>query len=465
MSDSTVSDMFVREPRRSASSSAALYVAFQGHDPSAPPSRHLLAGVEVVGFGRGPRGAVRRELDGRPGLVVTVPDPVMSTDHGRLIRADGGWRLDDPRSKNGIVVDGRPTRLAAIELGSVFQLGHTVFLFDRAAVPDGEPPDRIAVAPPPPMSELATLDARFGASLADLVRVAPTDVPIMLLGETGSGKEVIARAIHALSRRKGELVAVNCGAIPTTLIEAELFGHKRGAFSGAMTERLGHLRTADRGTLLLDEIGELPLTAQTALLRVLQQREVVPVGDSLPVPVDIRVITATHRNLPAMVTEEKFREDLYSRLLGVTITIPPLRHRRHDIGILIGTLLRRLDPSGQARLAPAAAHAIFRYEWPRNVRELERALAGGLARSPDGVIDLQHLPNEIEGLEPVESSGPVSAPPPLSAEDEALRAELVATLTRHGGNVTAAAKELGKHREQLHRWARRLGIDLESFRR
>ena len=465
MSSSTLSDQFVREPRRSASSHAALYVAFQGQDLGAPPSRHLLAGIDVVEFRRGDRGAVRREVDGRPGLVVSVPDPVMSSDHGRLIHADGAWRLDDPRSKNGAVVDGRPTRLAAVELGATIQLGHTVFLFDRAIVPEGEPADRVAIAPPGPLSDLATLDVRFAASIADLVRVAPTDVPIMLLGETGSGKEVVARAIHALSRRKGELVAVNCGAIPTTLIEAELFGHKKGAFSGALTERLGHLRTADRGTLLLDEIGELPLTAQTALLRVLQQREVVPVGDSLPIPVDLRVVTATHRDLPAMVTDEKFREDLYSRLLGVTITLPALRQRRYDIGILIATLLRRLDPSGQARLAPAAAHALFRYPWPRNVRELERALAGALARSPDGVIELHHLPSEVDGVEPVESSGPIAAPPPLTPEDEALRAELVAALTRHGGNVTAAAKELGKHREQLHRWARRLGIDLDSFRR
>jgi transcriptional regulator with AAA-type ATPase domain len=466
MSEETISDEFVRDgPRRAASSRVALYVAFQCRDPSAPPSRHVLDGVDVVSFGRGDRATVRREIDGRAGLAVAIPDPVMSSDHGKLVRSNGGWRFDDPSSKNGAVIDGKPTRMAMVDLGAVIQLGHTIFLFDRATLPDGEPADVVANPPPPPAHELATLDPRLAAGVADLARVAPSDVPILLLGETGSGKEVVARAIHAMSRRKGELVAVNCGAIPTTLIESELFGHKKGAFSGALTDRLGHVRSADRGTLLLDEIGELPMSAQTALLRVLQQREVVPVGDSLPVPVDIRFIAATHRNLPAMVSDEKFREDLYSRLLGVTVTLPPLRHRRHDLGILIGTLLRRLDPSGEVRISPAAAHAMFRYDWPRNVREVERALAGGIARTPDGTIDVDHLPTELVDFDRVESSGPVTAPPALDPDDAALRDELVAALARHGGNVTAAAKELGKHREQLHRWARRLGIDLDSFRR
>jgi sigma-54 dependent transcriptional regulator, acetoin dehydrogenase operon transcriptional activator AcoR len=467
MTERTVSDVFSTSARgRPAQARATLYVAFQVSDPAAPPSRHRLDNVDVVCFGRGPRDVTRREVDGRPGLVIQVPDPVMSSDHGRLVRRDGGWQLEDPRSKNGAVVDGRATRVTVVEPGAVIQLGHTIFLFEHAALGDHEPPDLLAAPLAAPLAELVTLDPRFAASVADLARVAATDVPILLVGETGTGKEVVARAIHALSRRLGPLVAVNCGAIPATLIESELFGHKRGAFSGAVTERLGHLRAADGGTVFLDEIGELPLAAQVALLRALQQREVVPVGESLPVAVDLRVVAATHRDLPAMVDDGRFREDLYGRLLGVTIQLPPLRDRRFDLGLVIASLLRRIDPTGAAQLTPPAARALFAYAWPRNIRELERALVGGLARSAGGAIDLEHLPGELAACADPGEHAASSAPPPApSPEDDALRADLIAALRRHGGNVTAAAKDLGKHREQVHRWARRLGVNLESFRK
>src|SRR6185503_15088975 len=315
---------------------------------------------------------------GRPGLVIQVPDPVMSSSHGRLVRVDAGWQFEDPASKNGAVIDGRRTRLSRIAPGAVFQLGHTVFLLDQATFMDGTARDVTVDALPPPLTDLATVYPPLATSVAELERVATADVPILLLGETGTGKEVFARAVHALSGRRGALVAVNCGAIPSSLIESELFGHKKGAFSGALADRLGHLRAAHGGTLFLDEIGELSFAAQTALLRALQQHEVVPGGESQPVPVDLRIVAATHRDLPALIQQERFRDDLYSRLLGVTVTLPPLRERRCDLGILVASLLRRLDPASRARLTPAAARALFAYAWPRNIRELERALAGGL---------------------------------------------------------------------------------------
>jgi transcriptional regulator with PAS, ATPase and Fis domain len=464
----TITDVFAQAtPARAAQPRTVLYVALQVDDLAAPPSRHRLDDIEVVSFRRGDRSAERRDIDGKRGLVIHIPDPVMSSDHGCLVQIAGTWRLEAPRSKNGAVVDGRQTRVTRIDPGAVIQLGHTILLFERATVGDEADLDVLAAPLAGPRAELVTLDRRLAASVADLERVAMTDVPVLLLGETGTGKEVVARAIHALSRRKGELVAVNCGAIPSALIESELFGHKKGSFSGASTDRLGHLRAADRGTLVLDEIGELPPAAQTALLRALQQREVVPVGESLPVPVNLRVIAATHRDLQGMIQDDRFREDLYGRLLGVTITLPPLRERRFDLGILIHMLLRRIDTAGRARITPHAARSLFAYTWPRNIRELERALVGGLARSADGLIDLEHLPEAIRASDnsdqPASVAGPVSAP--VSPEDDALRAEIIAALDRHGGNVTAAAKELGKHREQLHRWARRLGINLDSFRR
>ena len=292
-----------------------LYVALQLEDPAAMPSRHRLDGIEVICFKRGLRDATRCEVDGRSGLVLQIPDPAMSSDHGRLVWIDDGWRFEDLRSKNGSFIGNRNTRLAVLQPPTMLQLGHTVFLFDDVALTDHGAPDVTAGPLAPPLHELVTLNPRFEACIAELPRVAANTVPILLVGETGSGKEVVARAAHALSGRKGALVAVNCGAIPPTLLEAELFGHKKGTFSGSVTDRLGHLRMADGGTLFLDEVAELPLVAQSALLRALQQREVVPVGDSLPVPVDFRVIAATHRDLPAMIRDGRFREDLYSRLL------------------------------------------------------------------------------------------------------------------------------------------------------
>ena len=178
---------------------------------------------------------------------------------------------------------------------------------------------------------------------------------IVLSGESGTGKEVLARALHDLSLREGNFVPVNCGALPASLIESELFGHCKGAFSGAVHDRPGHIRSANNGTLLLDEIADLPLAAQPALLRVLQEREVVPIGDSEPTAIDVRVISASHRNLPELVEQKLFRADLYARLSGVSFSVPALRERSEDIGCLVATLLRRrtVDRAASVSFSPA----------------------------------------------------------------------------------------------------------------
>ena len=241
--------------------------------------------------------------------------------------------------------------------------------------------------------------ANFGLKdvMSHVYRVAPLSSPVLLIGETGSGKEIIANAIHNLSpRNNGPLITVNCGAIPESLIDSELFGHEKGAFTGALTDRRGRFERADRGTIFLDEVGELPLQAQVRLLRVLQEKEVERVGGSQPIKIDIRIVSATHRSLEKLVAEGAFREDLYYRLRVYPIRIPPLRERRLDLPALVEHFVERkareLGLRSTPALAPGAIDRLIRYDWPGNVRELanvvERALiqSGGKHLSFDDLV-------------------------------------------------------------------------------
>jgi len=281
-----------------------------------------------------------------------------------------------------------------------------------------------------------------------------------VLGETGTGKELVARALHARSQRAGRYVAVNCGAIPPTLIESELFGSRRGAFSGAVEDRIGLVRAADGGTLFLDEIGELSLHSQAALLRVLQEREVVPVGAHAPIPVDLRVIAATCQDLPALIALDRFRRDLYARIAGFTLKLPPLRQRRADLGLLFGRLLARHAPdrARNLKIDRAAARALFRHDWPHNIRELEQAIASGIALADDE-LHLQHLP---EPTRLAFSSAPTTPAAPPKHID---RAHLESLLAAHHGNVTRVADALSTSRSQVRRLAARFDLQPESFRK
>src|SRR5262249_14639280 len=242
----------------------------------------------------------------------------------------------------------------------------------------------------------ASLSPAIAEVVARAKAVATARVPVLLRGESGTGKEVLARAIHRFSSRPGAFVAVNCGAIPSELVESELFGHRKGAFSGAHQDKTGLVRTSDGGTLLLAEIGDLALPAQAALLRVLQEAEVLPVGAARPVAVDLRVITATHRDLDALVRQGGFRHDLLARIDGVTIDVPPLRDRLEDVPLLIAALLIQLAPGrADVTVQPDAAQALLEHDWPLNVRELEQALAGALALSAGGPIERAHLPRAL----------------------------------------------------------------------
>jgi transcriptional regulator with PAS, ATPase and Fis domain len=285
--------------------------------------------------------------------------------------------------------------------------------------------------------------------------LAPSKVAILLQGETGSGKEVVAREIHELSRRGGKFVAVNCAALPETLVESELFGYRKGAFSDAREDRAGLIRSADKGTLLLDEIGDLPLPGQAKLLRVLQDGQVVALGSAGPVQVDLRVLAATQQSVDDLVRAGKFRADLLGRLGGFTIQLPPLRERIEDLGLLAAAILERHAgaEASSFRLTADACCALLARRWPLNVRELERVLQAAveLARTSKE-IGVEHL-----GVEP--RLGHTAA---LSPDD--LEAELRRLLRLRGGNVSAVAREMGKARMQIHRWMAQFGIKTADFR-
>jgi transcriptional regulator with PAS, ATPase and Fis domain len=343
----------------------------------------------------------------------------------------------------------------------VIEIGHTFLLF-RSALPASGPGilDGRDLGRAP--DGLATLSPAFRSQLDRVELVAQSRIPVLLLGETGTGKELIARAVHQLSRRTGPFVAVNCGALPETLVESELFGYRKGAFSGASEDRPGLVRSSDTGTLLLDEIGSLPLPAQAALLRVLQEAEVVPIGATRPVAVDLRVVAATHDDLAVLASQERFRADLLARLSGFTVLLLPLRERREDLGLLIAALLRKLagKAAQDVTLTPAAARVLLLHLWPLNVRELEKCLSTALVFARDGRIEVEHLPAEVRTAPNAKHGAPALLDPARHGH-----AELIALLREHSGNVTAVARALGKRRTQVQRWLRQLKIDALSFRR
>ena len=451
-------------PRNSRSRRPYLVVVALADDPMMPSSRHLLDDIDEVCFGRGERQTVRARRGDHRVLELRIPDPRMSADHGKLFRGPLGWVFEDLCSKNGSMVDGEVTRRTLVRDGASLELGHTFLLFCLAPVEDDAAADRMAGDPPDLPAGLFTFDGRLAAQFAAYARIAREPLSVVLLGETGTGKELIARALHKLSCRPGAFVAVNCGALPPTLLEPELFGSRKGAYTGATYDRPGLVRTSHRGTLFLDEIGELPLAAQATLLRVLQEREVMPVGMDHPVPVDLRLCAATLRDLSAAMDRGEFRRDLYARLLGFTLTLPPLRERLVDFGILLSALLSGIARTRRARFTPAALRAMLHYHWPFNIRELERALARAVALASHDVIDVAQLPEEIATPAATDAGDPAPQPA-LSHEDTALRTRLIELLTVRGGRVATVAEELGVRRTQVYRWLHRFGIRSAEFRR
>ena len=318
-------------------------------------------------------------------------------------------------------------------------------LFAHAIEPPPRPKPRAALAAiggiPAPLRALAAPGTVMDALLAKAARLARTDLPLCIQGETGTGKEVLARAIHDASARRGDFVALNCAALPESLIEAELFGHAPGAFTGAAPKgRKGLVEAADGGTLFLDEIGDMPLALQTRLLRVLAEQEIQPLGGGAARRVKLRVLCASHRDLAGLVVQGLFREDLYYRLHAASLTLPPLR-AREDFDWLVARLLARHNQD-RLRLGPSALAALRAHSWPGNLRELDHCLATACAL--------------CEGKEITPEDLPVA----LAMPDEA--AQLRAALAECGGNVSALARRLRIDRTTAHRRLRKAGLRRHS---
>ncbi len=294
-------------------------------------------------------------------------------------------------------------------------------------------------------------------------KAAAVSLPVLVRGETGTGKELVARELHRLSdRSSGPFVAVNTAAIPESLIESELFGHVKGAFTGADSDRDGVFREANGGTLFLDEIGDMPVNAQTRILRVLQEQVVQPVGSSQSVPVDVRVVSATHQDLEEGITEGRFRQDLLFRIRGIELAIPALRHRREDIALLANHFLETSSDVEPKPISPAAMDLLLKHNWPGNVRELQQAILGAAAMAMEPAIepgDLGLSPSSTQeqtGFEDFLGLPLTEAKNKLVEQFE--RTAISAALEAHDGNVSAAARQLGVHRQNLQQKIEKLAL-------
>ncbi len=396
------------------------------HSPR-PPSVAELVVEGPLSVGRSGSGA-SLELD----------DTRVSRRHLTIMRAGSRVALADA-STNGTFVNSRPIKTAHAEDGDVVRVGDSLLLVRVGELePDAEVPALLGDSP------------SIRALRREIALLAASDAPLVVTGESGSGKELVARGLHALSGRGGELVAVNCAAIPETLAESTLFGHVTGAFTGARSDAPGVFRGAHRGTLFLDEVAELPIALQPKLLRVLEDGLVTPLGSTRATKVDVRVVCATHRHLAADVESGRFRGDLHARLAGLTLDVPPLRERPEDVLLLLDHMLGPGHPAISADLA----EALVLHRWPYNVRELRR-VADELGIRGRGVEKLERDMIERR-LDPLpRDRDDASAPAVDETPDDARVREL---FERHGGNVSRIAADLGRSRRQVTRYLDALGL-------
>ena len=389
--------------------------------------------------------------------VISIDDGFMSGFHAKVLKTQSKWQVIDNDSKNGVFVNGEQIEgKNDLDDSDVFEIGNSFWVF-RTGV---DQHFRQSVSKTLDVFERmhdfkCTFNPELEKSLDELEKVAKADLPLHIHGETGTGKEWIAKFIHDQSEQKGAFVPVNCGAISESLVESELFGHTRGAFSGAVGEKKGYFRSANKGTVFLDEIGELPLKAQSTLLRVLQEKEVTPVGSSSLEKIEFRVIAASHIDLEAAVKSGGFRADLLQRLSGHKFSAFALKNRKEDLGLLIKNICTRIQPSWRGSLTRNAMRKIATYPWPGNIRELEHTLKTAMALCADECIGADDLKNlNVDSLKSE----------PESTKSTPRKEELLESLKNHHGNVSAVARDFGKARVQIRRWCTKYGIDPETFR-
>jgi transcriptional regulator with GAF, ATPase, and Fis domain len=412
--------------------------------------------VVVDGPSRGTRFPVEggvAKIGSSPGSQLCVIDETVSRVHCEVRVRAGEILVRDLGSTNGTLLDGVRIREAFAAGGSVLRLGNSA-----VRVEVGEEPSFVEVSERSGFGELvgASLDMR--RLYAVLERVAPTDTTLLIQGETGTGKDVVARSLHAASHRaNGPFVPVDCGAIPESLFESELFGHVRGAFSGAVADRKGVFEEAAGGTLFLDEIGELPLSLQPKLLRAIETRAIRRVGSNAERPVDVRIVAATNRPLARFVNEGSFREDLYYRLAVVEVTVPPLRARKEDIPILAHHFHARLRSSAD-KLPDDFVAMLSTRSWPGNVRELKNFIERSVSL---GFVQRKGAAPSAPPVGSLESMVPVDLPlkDARQAWMDSFESVYVRTLLKKtGGNVTRAAEAAGVSRRFLQRMLARLGV-------
>jgi DNA-binding NtrC family response regulator len=406
----------------------------------AGPGRSVVIGAEPLVLGSDESCSVR------------IQDPHVSGRHAEIVRGPTGIVLRDLGSRNGTFVG--PIAVKEVLLASPVEikLGITTIRFEM-----GGEQGRLARLARDPVrdDELACAPTRFGPAVgasapmrrlfALFARLASTELGITLIGETGTGKDVLARAIHEASPRAAHpFVVFDCGAVAPSLIESELFGHEKGAFTGAVAERQGAFERADGGTLLLDEIGELSLELQPKLLRALEQRCIRRVGGSEDIAIDVRILAATNRDLEKAVRAGTFREDLFFRLSAAMLDVPPLRERRDDLPALVAHFLA--EAGRPLAVAPETLAALASYDWPGNVRELRNAVSGALAMADGNTLLPEHL--LFFRRQPARASTPGTALPVVVTAagpslEHAERAAIEQALQQAGGNKTRAARALG----------------------